>query len=114
MQWYGVKGILFSFLAHSLASHDSCAFVVFIMQGENPTARLTTKERWKRTSQIQIIKKVIREAHIGHSKKNSIDGLLLLRHWPTYTTTATYTTRTTTTTTNAASTASNVEAAMKE
>jgi hypothetical protein len=76
MQWYGVEGILFSFLARSLASHDSCAFVIFIMQGENPTARLTIKECRKPTSQIQIIKKVIREPHIGHSNKNFIDGLL--------------------------------------
>jgi hypothetical protein len=37
MQWNGMGGILFSFLARSLASHDLCAFVVFVMQGGNPT-----------------------------------------------------------------------------
>jgi hypothetical protein len=37
MQWNGMEDILFSFHAHSLASHDLCAFVVFVMQGENPT-----------------------------------------------------------------------------
>jgi hypothetical protein len=37
MQWNGMEGILFSFLARSLASHDLCAFVVFVMHGENPT-----------------------------------------------------------------------------
>jgi hypothetical protein len=37
MQWNGMEGILFSFHTRSLASHDLCAFVVFVMQGETPT-----------------------------------------------------------------------------